>query len=326
MANPPTGRLDVHTPQTRKEDCTLSYWWVNQGENFERAIKAHTLWTLQDRGGIWSSGRKEIFELRPGDIVIHHARKAIRAVSQFAEAATSATRPAENPPRPGESWSDVGQRVELDILHPVTIPQTQYATFISHGSGTTGPLGVDGIAKRRYLEQIDTRTAHAILAACGVEAPDLAPLPSAWADGIDATDSEALTKARLEQSKLRAFLLGTSPTATCDLCGRILPIDLIVAAHIQLRSKLTDQQRLQFKAVAMLACTLGCDALYEAGYITVNSNGIVTAGKPPLTQALSKAVTGLAGRTCPRHNHLTAAHFAARHDSLMTGWEGTSPD
>ena len=114
--------------------------------------------------------------------------------------------------------------------------------------------------------------------------------------------------------------------ATCDLCGRILPIDLIVAAHIQLRSKLTDQQRLQFKAVAMLACTLGCDALYEAGYITVNSNGIVTAGKPPLTQALSKAVTGLAGRTCPRHNHLTAAHFAARHDSLMTGWEGTSPD
>ena len=57
MANPPTGRLDVHTPQTRKEDCTLSYWWVNQGENFERAIKAHTLWTLQDRGGIWSSGR-----------------------------------------------------------------------------------------------------------------------------------------------------------------------------------------------------------------------------------------------------------------------------
>ena len=49
MANPPTGRLDVHTPQTRKEDCTLSYWWVNQGENFERASKAHTLWTLQDR-------------------------------------------------------------------------------------------------------------------------------------------------------------------------------------------------------------------------------------------------------------------------------------
>ena len=92
MANPPTGRLDVHTPQTRKEDCTLSYWWVNQGENFERAIKAHTLWTLQDRGGIWSSGRKEIFELRPGDIVIHHARKAIRAVSQVAEAATSARR------------------------------------------------------------------------------------------------------------------------------------------------------------------------------------------------------------------------------------------
>lgn len=215
LANPPTGRFDVHTPQTRKEDCTLSYWWVNQGENFERAIKAHTLWTLQDReaSGPLDAGN---LELRPGDIVIHHARKAIRAVSQVAEAATSATRPAEPRTHPDLVRAGIG-RATRRAGHPAPRHDSPGRNTPPSSATAAGPPDHWGRRHRQtpLPEQIDTRTAHAILAARGVEAPDLAPLPSAWADGIDATDSEALTKARPEQS-CSAFLLGTSPTATYD--------------------------------------------------------------------------------------------------------------
>ena len=55
----------------------------------------------------------------------------------------------------------------------------------------------------------------------------------------------------------------------------------------------------------MAACTLGCDALYELGYITVNDSGhIHTAPQAPT------AAARLDGRRALAHNDTTARYFA----------------
>lgn len=63
----------------------------------------------------------------------------------------------------------------------------------------------------------------------------------------------------------------------------------------------------------MLACVLGCDALFEAGYIAVDDQGKIVAGRGAATEAVVAQVATLTGRRCPRHNELTAARFATRY-------------
>jgi hypothetical protein len=45
------------------------------------------------------------------------------------------------------------------------------------------------------------------------------------------------------------------------------------SAHIKKRSLCTDDERRDLRHVAMLAYSFGCDALYEAGWITVDGTG-----------------------------------------------------
>ena len=79
---------------------------------------------------------------------------------------------------------------------------------------------------------------------------------------------------RGEQDKLRDRLL-PKPLGQCALCGRILPRELLVAAHIKKRAVCTDDEKRDLDNIAMPACTFGCDALYERGYITVDADGKV---------------------------------------------------
>ena len=79
---------------------------------------------------------------------------------------------------------------------------------------------------------------------------------------------------RSEQSSLRDLLLRGRALAPCAICSRLYPSHLLVAAHIKPRSKCSMLEKLDFPHIAALMCILGCDALYERGYITV-SRGVV---------------------------------------------------
>ncbi len=139
-----------------------------------------------------------------------------------------------------------------------------------------------------------------ILALRHAAVADREPLAYGSIEGVETTDTEAITKIRVEQGRLRAHLLQGADHGVCDLCGRDLPSDLLVAAHIQPRSELSDSERLDFERVAMLACVLGCDALFEAGYIAVDDQGRIVAGRQAATDALTAKVSTLAGRSCLR--------------------------
>ncbi|QCX81211.1 hypothetical protein C9F11_38140 [Streptomyces sp. YIM 121038] len=112
-------------------------------------------------------------------------------------------------------------------------------------------------------------------------------------DGDDSTVAQVLV--RREQSKLRKQMLNGATTFTCALCGRHLPIRFIRAAHIKRRSAASREERLQ-RANIMPACLLGCDELFEHGYVYATTDGkIAVSGKNPTTPALADAAKTLDG-------------------------------
>ncbi len=77
---------------------------------------------------------------------------------------------------------------------------------------------------------------------------------------------------RGEQTALKRRLLQGS-TGQCALCGRTLPGAFLIAAHIKKRAMCSDDEKRDLGNIAMLACTFGCDAVYEHGYVTVGAGG-----------------------------------------------------
>ena len=85
-------------------------------------------------------------------------------------------------------------------------------------------------------------------------------------------ERSVLRTIRGEQATLKRRLL-PGHAGQCALCGRTLPRALLVAAHIKKRAMCNDEEKRDLANIAMLACTLGCDAVYEQGYVTVAPGG-----------------------------------------------------
>ena len=120
----------------------------------------------------------------------------------------------------------------------------------------------------------------------------------------------SLRAVRREQRTLRwALGLGVG-SSQCAVCGRTLPDHLLVAAHIKKRSECTESERIDIPSVAFVACTLGCDTLYEHGYISVDVKGRVIALRPCPDRHLEEAVSGLVGRSVDGWSQSSARYFA----------------
>ena len=124
-------------------------------------------------------------------------------------------------------------------------------------------------------------------------------------------DSIASVKIRKEQGVLRDILADGRELADCALCGHQYPLRFLVAAHIKKRSVCTDDERRDLRHIAMLACTFGCDALYEAGWITVRPDGRIQPVPPGTAPAgrLSDHLEQLTGRYCQAHSPASEPYF-----------------
>ncbi|MFT5430188.1 MAG: hypothetical protein ACI9OJ_000861 [Myxococcota bacterium] len=115
---------------------------------------------------------------------------------------------------------------------------------------------------------------------------------------------------RVEQPRLRKVIFGKDDRTACDLCGRILPVELLVAAHIKRRTDCNEDERRDLQSIAMSACLLGCDVLYERGWVAVKDDGIIIVHAATReVEDLSDLVDLLEGRRCPRHSRDTEAYF-----------------
>lgn len=299
-----------------------NFWWAYQTKNFSTV--GETLWTqsgITNRNGVYSRrpssellGRMEI-----RDVIFHYWNAAVQAVSVVEATAVNARRPAGYE---GGSPDDEGYLVRVDDRRPVAneIPLPVAAEIIDT-TRYKGPLTRDGGQGRgAYIGILTTDEAHALLKLAGTEQPTLALTPDEEyreplsGNGFDKTDIETLTLRRAEQDALRASLLADEPPR-CAMCHRALPAGLLVAGHIKPRRACSEQERRDLQNVAMMICVLGCDSLYERGYIAVDNEGIVIAATGLKTEALEVVIESLAGNTCLRFNDATAGHF---------GWHRTN--
>lgn len=134
-------------------------------------------------------------------------------------------------------------------------------------------------------------------------------------------DSTASVKVRREQAVLRSMLAGGREQANCALCGDQYPLRFLVAAHIKKRSICTDDERRDLRHVAMLACTFGCDALYEDGWITVGPDGRIEV--IPLDTApggrLRDHLQQLAREHCQAHSQASEPYFDWHRQTVFRG-------
>lgn len=130
---------------------------------------------------------------------------------------------------------------------------------------------------------------------------------------LDGTDIGKLnSSARREQSLLRTIILKGKEEAECALCGKFLPSRLIVAAHIKPRSECSLKERTDINVV-MPVCKIGCDDLFEKGYIWVNNLGVIE------TENHNKSDLGLVlkeyeGRTCKYFKQESKEYFKFRNE------------
>lgn len=114
---------------------------------------------------------------------------------------------------------------------------------------------------------------------------------------LECLDKQTVQTAREEQAALRYYLMQGEANATCVLCNQNLPSDLLVAAHLKKRATCITEERLQFDRVAALMCKLGCDDLYEKGYVSVIDSTVQLNTAKSLTPKLTEYVSHIVGNS-----------------------------
>ena len=123
------------------------------------------------------------------------------------------------------------------------------------------------------------------------------------------TDGYRYARFGKERAKIRKWLL-RGGLDECALCGRKLPVGFIRVGHIKRRSLANSVVRRDFNNV-MPVCTLGCDALFELGFVIVDATGAIQEGSPSPTPDLSTFIKGIVGRDCKSFRPESARYFEA---------------
>lgn len=137
-------------------------------------------------------------------------------------------------------------------------------------------------------------------------------------------ESLTLSKFRAEQGDLREYLIlhsdfvkvGDHRAAKCLICNRLLPEQLLVAAHVKRRSECSEEERLDLENIAMLQCA-SCDKLFENKYIFIDEEGFIRINSSiPLTDDLEERLNFVQGNRCdyltgnPSRREYARAHRA----------------
>lgn len=291
----------------------MTYWWASQGRNYDTAIVQGTLWSSPWPDGTLRQDRIRIKEISNGDLVFHYAHGLVRAVSQVVAEWVPAPRPTGYPKRKPTDL-DAGWLVRVvPIATGLALDWHELPEFIAVGA--PGPMDRNAVPQEKYLSVITDAEGQRLLKRLKVSVdhsstsrlePSL--VEQIWELGE--TDARVIARRRREQGQLREHLLAGRNVVDCDLCGRELPASLLIAAHIKPRAVSSEEHRKDFASIAMLACSLGCDHLFELGYVIVDEHGTLKSGRKAETDPLRLIVDGLVGRECTAHNIRTADDFA----------------
>lgn len=132
----------------------IRYWWVNQGATYEAELHGEYIWApMRDRGGRVQPHHASVADVQPGDILLHYAKRAIRAVGVAMGPPEERQRPVALPGRRGD---DVGRFVPVHYSPaPDPIKLREIPGAVRSIAGSSGPFNQDGAIKQGYLYPLD---------------------------------------------------------------------------------------------------------------------------------------------------------------------------
>jgi len=293
----------------------MSFWWVNQGATFEEAKDLGILWAPEeDKSGNKQPSWETLLRVRKDDVVFHFAKKKLRGIS----VAESQSRIAEIRIRDKGQWKELGREIEVspqDFDFTIDLEDIPMALRVGAEKGVDTPFDKRGKVKQGYLYGVSNDVAAFILKKLelviesGPE-PIEKQISELIGDFSAGTDRVSSGTSRREQAALRQRLLRQRLRAPCGICGRTLSEGLLWAAHIKPRKDCSEMERLDIN-VAMLACVLGCDALFGKGIIYLDETGIVqTNGKYAKEEDLVAFFKGIEGKKSVAFSEKSKVYFS----------------
>lgn len=103
---------------------------------------------------------------------------------------------------------------------------------------------------------------------------------------------------RKEEGFLRNHLFRGKAQAICGICGREIPTQFLIAAHIKAWEECGTEDRLDFEKIVMPMCKLGCEELYRRNYLTVIDERVHVTTAKVESRDLKAYLTKVKGRVC----------------------------
>ncbi|MFG2905450.1 hypothetical protein ACGF13_10380 [Kitasatospora sp. NPDC048286] len=298
--------------------------------NFEIGLR-ESIWGWKEGAAGKADTPRVLAALKPGDYILfgHRGPNARVPQGEWADAVlrelavaqvTGAVYRDEATVWPDDTYP---VRVALDILDlelgvaGAQLGDAAMEAFRLSANKQGAPVPVaDREVMTRLVDSIEQQPGSPAGAAIGSAAatvpwhgPGSSQSQDRYLDLGDNLDRPVVALARREQARLRRAKFNGRSSIRCDICGRELPQGLVRAAHVRKRSQCNLEQRSHL-ANLMAACVLGCDALFEDGFIRVSVEGLVEVSQKGAASAdLLAAARTLEGRQCTAHTPESAQYF-----------------
>src|SRR5690606_6737278 len=146
-------------------------WWVNQGKAYKESRDGGFLWApLETQSGRSVHHWESMAAARPGDIVLHYAEGALRAVSQVTEAATIRQRPSG---LQDEKWQLEGRYVKTQYTYfKEPIPREAIVKHPEVRSIKYGPVMSNERVQLGYLFKFTKEALAKVVSSTNMDWPD----------------------------------------------------------------------------------------------------------------------------------------------------------
>lgn len=207
----------------------------------------------------------------------------------------------------GQTWEYL---YFLRPIKPLNIPYAEFNAVVGYGSKYI-IRGFTILDEDRSTRLVEAFQLHAT--------PSLRLFEKTVAaiDNLGDLDIRRAALARTEQAYLRDHLFGGKVRSECTICGRMFPVELLVAAHIKRRSDCSDAEKRDYDANVVAMCTLGCDELFERGYIVVSAGTVKRNKVKPTTPPVDKYLRDIEGRTTSAWTSLRKPYFDAHRNRTL---------
>jgi len=143
----PNGQ-DLDELRSILESAAGGFWWVNQGVTYQVELQGGYLWAPQkSKAGFPIGHHTNLLKVEPGDVILHYANSALRAISRVNSEAITADRPGE---LPGEPWDKEGYLLRTEYSQ-FTEPIALGFLPASIRTPDAGPFTQQGSVKQGYL-------------------------------------------------------------------------------------------------------------------------------------------------------------------------------